>query len=131
MKIIPNRLQCAYCIRNRTHGGECTSQESPRDEKSCLVFKVDERGCIRNKDLKIPVALYSETPMLDRWCNGYELHGVETELRIRRIHHLSWDKQSGYLYIHCNCDYFVNEYHENYEEPKNKPNLKIIRGDKE
>lgn len=127
MKEVPNKLHCAYCIRNRSHGGECTAERSHNDEQGCLIFKADARGCIRNKDLKIPVALYSEIPMLDRWYDNYTLHDVETELRIRRIHHLSWDKQSGYLYIHCNCDYFVNEYHENYTEPKEKPDLKIIK----
>jgi hypothetical protein len=127
MKEVPTKLQCAYCIRNSKHGGECRAERSPYDQSSCLIFKADERGCIRNKDLKIPVALYNEVPIIDKWCNNYEFNGVETELRIRKIYHLSWDKQSGYLYIHCNCDYFVNEYHENYVEPKNKPDLKIIK----
>lgn len=127
MKSVPNRLQCAYCIRNRTHGGECNAERSPHDESGCLIFKADEKGCIRNKDLKIPIPLYGEIPAIDRWNDNYTIYGVETEIRIRRIHSLSWDKQSGYLYIHCNCDYFVNEYHENYIEPKDKTILKIIK----
>jgi hypothetical protein len=127
MKEIPKKLQCAYCIRNCTHGGECTAKRSPYDESGCLIFKADEKGCIRNKDLKIPVALYNEIPIVDRWCDNYTLCGVETELRIRRIHYLSWDKHSGYLYIHCNCDYYVNEFHEDYTEPKDKTILKVIK----
>lgn len=50
MSEVPNKLKCAYCKRNRTHGGECTSQNSPCDESGCLVFLEDERGCIRNGD---------------------------------------------------------------------------------
>lgn len=127
MKEIPNKLQCAYCIRNRIKGGECRAERSPYDESGCMIFKVDEKGCIRNKDLTIPVALYDEIPLLNVWTKGYTYNEVSTEIRIRRIEGLRWDKQSGYLYIYGNCDYYVNEYHDDYKTPKEKPNLKIIK----
>ena len=126
MKEIPNRLQCSYCIRNRTHGGECSSQRSSYDEKGCLVFKVDEKGCIRNGDLKIPIPLYHDVPVLNIWCDDWQYKGVETEIRINRINCLRWNTKQGTLIIYCNCDYYVNEYHEDYVEKIEKPNLRII-----
>jgi hypothetical protein len=127
MKEIHNRLQCAYCIRNHIKGGECRAERSPYDESGCLIFKADKKGCIRNKDLKIPVALYSDIPKVKVWSNNYELNGVETEIRIKRINYLDWDKKSGYLYIYCNCDYYFNEFHKDYVEPKDKSILKVIK----
>lgn len=127
MKPIPNRLECAYCIRNNSHGGECSSQRSPYDEKGCLIFKPDERGCIRNDDIKIPVPLYHDFPLLNTWCNDWQYKGVDTEIKINRIYGLRWNGKKGLLIVYCNCDYFVNEYHENYEETKDKPILKLIK----
>lgn len=127
MKEVPNKLHCAYCIRNRTHGGECTSQRSHYDEQGCLIFKADEKGCIRNADFKIPIPLYGEIPLIDVWNNNYEIGGVDTEIRIRRIHGLSWNNKRGLLYVHCNCDYYINEFHDNYVERKERPDLKVIK----
>lgn len=127
MKEIPNRLQCAYCLRNRTHGGECSSQQSPYGERGCLIFKPDERGCIRNADLRIELPLYHDFPLLNTWCDYWEYRGVDTEIKINRIYGFKWDSKRGYLIVSCNCDYFVNEYHENYEEPKEKPYLRIVK----
>ena len=124
---IPNRLECAYCIRSRSHGGECTGKRNNNDEVGCLVFKLDNRGCIRNSDFKLPVPLYSNIPPIDCWVNDYTMKGLETEIRINRIYSLSWDSKNGYLYIHCNCDYYINEYHEDYKEDIEKPKLKIIK----
>ncbi|MBV4417177.1 hypothetical protein KM789_13270 [Clostridium tyrobutyricum] len=127
MKKVPNRLQCAYCIRNCTHGGECNGQNSPSDIQGCLVFKLDKRGCIRNRDVRIPVPLYGSIPRLDEWCDDYTLNEVDTELRIKRIYGFDWDTKSGYLMVRCNCDYFINEFSEDYIEPKSKAILKVIK----
>ena len=127
MKEIPNRLQCAYCIRNRTHGGECTSQKSPYDEKGCLVFKVDEKGCIRNGDLKIPIPLYHEIPVLNTWCDDFQYNDIDTSIKIKRIYNLAWDTKKGVLIIHCDCEYRINEYHDNYVENNKKPSFKVIK----
>ena len=127
MKEIPNRLQCAYCIRNKTHGGECTSQNSTYDEKSCLVFKPNPKGCIRSGDGRIPFPLYKEIPLLNTWQTGWQFNEIDTEIRIAYIKGLSWDTKKGNLIIYCRYDYYVNEYHDDYEEFIGKPNLKIIK----
>lgn len=131
MKEVPNRLQCAYCTRIFSKGGECQGKKSTNDIEGCLVFKADEKGCIRNDDLRLPIPLYGEIPMLNVWNDNYTLRGVETEIRIKRIHGLSWNTKRGLLYVHCNCDYYENEYSKNYEEPKDKTKLKVIKGNEE
>lgn len=127
MKDVPNKLQCAYCLRSHAHGGECNKQRSQYDESGCLVFKPDERGCIRNTDLKIELPLYHDFPLLNTWCDYWKYKGVDTEIKINRIYGFKWDKQRGTLIVHCNCDYFENEYHENYVEIQEKPKLKVIK----
>jgi hypothetical protein len=127
MKEIPNKLQCAYCIRNRTHGGECTTQKPVCDEKGCLIFKPDERGCIRNTDLKIKIPLYHDFPLLNTWCDYWTIRGVDTEVKVNRIYGISWDNKKGNLVVHCNCDYFINEYHDDYKESDDKSILKIVK----
>ena len=127
MKKVPNRLECAYCIRHYTHGGECEGKKNINDESGCLIFKADERGCIRNRDFKVPVPLYGEFPVLNSWCDNYQINEVDTELRIKRIYGLNWDTRRGMLIVYCNCDYFINEFHDNYVEPKNKTILKVIK----
>lgn len=123
MKDIPSHLQCAYCERNRDRGGECNGEE-----KGCLFFKADKRGCIRNANLELPVRVYDEAPLINKWYDGYELFGVDTEIRVRRIFGFKWDERKGFMYIYCDCDYFVNEFHEDYKEPSKKPNLIVIKG---
>lgn len=127
MKEIPNRLQCAYCIRNYSHGGECQGKNTNSDLEGCLVFKADEKGCIRNSDFRISIALYKDFPLLNTWCDYWQLNEVDTEIRVKRIYGFKWDAKIGALIVSCNCDYYINEYHEDYEEPKQKPNLKIIK----
>lgn len=127
MKEIPNRLQCAYCIRERSHGGECRSQKSPYDEKGCLVFQPDPRGCIRNHEGRIPFPLYTEIPPIGVWQSNWQKNGVDTEIRIDYIKGLTWDTKSGTLYVHCGYSYFVNEYHDDYIEPKQRTELKIVK----
>ncbi|MBX4259773.1 hypothetical protein KTC96_24925 (plasmid) [Clostridium estertheticum] len=127
MQEIPKQLQCAYCIRNSNHGGECSYQKSTYDESGCLIFKVDERGCIRNTDFKLPFILYQEIPPLREWCDTWQLNEVSTEIRINRIHGLTWDSKAGNLIVHCSCDYFINEYHEDYVKPTKKPVLTVIK----
>lgn len=127
MKEIPNRLQCAYCIRNRTHGGECNAKEYTTDEKGCLVFRLDPRGCIRNHEGKLPFPLYSDIPLLNIWQIGWQYNGISTEIRITYIKGLSWDTKSGNLYVHCKYDYFVNEYHDDYVEPREKTYLRLVK----
>lgn len=120
-------LQCAYCKRNHRHGGEC---ESINNNQGCLYFMPDEKGCIRRADLKVPFNLYSDIPQLDMWSDGWELYGNDTQLRIIRIYGLSWDKTKGLLYVHCSCEYYINEFSDGFIEDKNKPKLKLIKCDK-
>lgn len=123
---IPNRLECSYCIRHYKHGGECEGKKSIYDETGCLIFKLDSRGCIRNKDVKLQIPLYREIPIINCWNSEWEINGSNTEIRIKEIYGLSWEKEKGYLNIHCNCDYFINEYDNNYRLEK-KTVLKIIK----
>lgn len=127
MKTVPNRLECAYCIRNYLHGGECKGKESINDESGCLVFKADEKGCIRNANIRIPIPLYGEFPTLNVWNDNYMVGGVDTQIRMKGIYRLSWNTKKGLLYIHCNCDYYINEFHEDYTELKDKTILKVIK----
>ena len=123
---VPNKLECAYCIRHHIHGGECEGKKR-NDENTCLIFKLDPKGCIRNGDFKMPVSLFKDVPPIYHWTTGYTINNIDTEIRINIIKHISWDKERGYLYLHCNCDYYINEYHEDYREPTEKPKLKIIK----
>lgn len=125
MAEIPSRLQCAYCLRNQTHGGECEKRKF--DDIGCLIFKIDPKGCIRSGDLKIPLPLYKALPPIGKWMDDYTVYGVDTLIRITRIWGLSWDTKKGYLIIHASCDYYVNEYSKKYKKESNKPDLKIIK----
>lgn len=127
MKEVPNRLQCSYCIRNQSHGGECRGQDSPSDIKGCLVFEIDPRGCIRNSDFKIAIAIYQEFPLLNTWDSRWQVHDVDSEVRVRKIYGITWNTKAGKLIVHCNCDYFVNEYHDDYAGTEEKTVLKIIK----
>lgn len=125
MENIPARLQCAYCIRNESHGGECRRQKY--DDIGCLAFKLDPKGCIRNGNFKIEIPLYYKFPPLRAWCDDWQINGVDTQIRINWINGLDWDTKKGYLIIYCDLDYYINEYHEDYVEPEKKPKLKIIK----
>lgn len=127
MNEIPSQLQCAYCIRNTGHGGECTSKKSTYDVSGCLIFKADEKGCIRNKDFGIRIKMYQDFPLLNTWYDYWQLNDVDTEIRVTRIYGLKWDIKTGELIVQCNCDYYINEFHEDYKEPKQKPNLTIVK----
>ncbi|WP_238457079.1 hypothetical protein [Desulforamulus putei] len=122
---IPSHLQCAYCVRNYTHGGECRNPKY--DSKGCLVFKMDNKGCIREADLQIEIPLYFDFPPLGVWTDYWSLNGVDTEIKITKIHALKWNSNKGGLIVYCRCEYYENEFHENYAKPKKKPNLKIIK----
>ena len=125
IKGIPNYLECAYCLRNRSHGGECVVDKY--NNTGCLAFKPDPRGCIREIDLKIPIPLYHDIPPLEEWCDYWTVNERDTEIRIKKIRALKWDAKSGYLIIHCSCQYYINEYAQDYQEPKSKPKLKLIK----
>ncbi len=126
MKDIPNRLECAYCIRNYSHGGECRKDDY--SDKGCLAFKADPRGCIRKTNLVLPVPLYMDVPAIDEWTGDrWDINGMNTEVCITHIRKLSWDTKRGYLNIHCRCSYYINEYSEDYVEKKEKPKLKLIK----
>lgn len=122
--MIPTRLQCYYCMRNYTHGGEC--QKPKRDDTGCLVFKADPKGCIRQDDLRIEVPMFYNFPPLDTWDDSWTMNGVDTELKIVRVNGISWNKQRCTLILHCRCEYYVNEYHEDYKKPDKKPVLKLV-----
>lgn len=123
MKEVPQKLQCSYCLRNRHKGGECNELSS----NGCLFFKMDERGCIRNHDYTIKLPLYHEFPLLNTWCDFWQIGGVDSEVRVKKIYGIDWDSKTAELIIKCNIDYFINEYHNNYKEPNIKPKLKIIK----
>lgn len=126
MKHVPNKLECAYCKRNSSHGGECYDNKICSDS-GCMLYKPDERGCINNKDFNISFGLYHEVPLLNTWTDGWTFRGVETEIRINRIQGLTWDTKGGYLEVHCNCDIFINEYHDDYVETPQRPKLTIVK----
>lgn len=130
MKPIPNVLECAYCKRNYTHGGECHGKDF-NSQQGCLGFKADERGCIRNKNVVIEVPIFSPIPQLFQfWDRNYQIDGRDTEIYINKIYMLSWDKQRGLLLIHCNCNYYINEFADDFKEStgNNKPVLRAIEG---
>lgn len=124
MKEIPSQLQCAYCIRNSSHGGEC---HTDKNVSGCLVFKADEKGCIRNGDRIIRFPLYRSIPPLNIWNDGWTLNKVSTEIRIKRIYSLDWDTNAGELLVSCNVDYYINEYHEDFKEEKKNNYLRIVK----
>jgi len=126
-KDLPNRLECAYCQRYRTHGGECQGKDINRNETGCLYFMIDQKGCIRKADSSIPFALFSEIPPLGMWKSGWVVYDQDTEIRINKIYGLSWNERKGLLYVKCNYDYYINEFSEGYKKESNKPILKVIK----
>lgn len=125
MKEILSRLQCAYCLRNHTHGGECYHQKF--NDTGCLAFIADEKGCIREEDINIIVPLYRDIPQINVWNDGWEMNGVETKVIISRVQSLKWDTKKGSLIICCRCNYYINEYHENFKAGNEKPKLRIVK----
>ena len=124
MKDIPNRLECAYCIRNYTHGGEC--QKPKYSDTGCLAFKADPKGCIRRGDLRFEVPIYFNFPPRGVWDKSWAMNGVDTDIRINRIESIGWNKKKGTVIVYCDCEYYVNEYHENYKAQKKKPVFKLV-----
>lgn len=127
MKPIPPRLECSYCIRNQTHGGECHSEKSAYDSNGCLVFKPDPRGCIRESNVSIEVPLYFHFPPLNTWVDYWQMNGVDTEVCVNWIKGIEWDTKRGSLIVHCRCSYYINEFSDDYIEPKKTPNLRIVK----
>lgn len=124
MKHVPNWLECSYCIRSHMHGGECNCKVN---NQGCMIFKPDARGCIRNKDFKIAFSIYQEIPLLNVWQDGWTVNDIPTEIKIVHIYGLTWNKTDSCLIVHCNCNYFVNEYSNDYVEAAEKPKLTIIK----
>lgn len=124
MNKIPMENECAYCLRNTSHGGECSRE---KNNKRCLFFKEDPRGCIRRADLKIPIKLFEDFPPLNTWDSRWTIFGNDTEVKINQIKGISWNKGKGLLYIYVNCSYYINEFSEEYKKEINKPNLKVIK----
>lgn len=91
MNKVPVNLECSYCLRNRSHGGEC--REGGSRNKGCLIFKPDPGRCIRSMDIRLQFPLYTEIPYLGVWCDLFILNGVGTEVRIKRIHEPKWDSK--------------------------------------
>jgi len=127
MDSIPGRLQCAYCQRNDSHGGECTKPMNKPSDGGCLVFLLDQKGCIRNTDMDISVPLYYKVFPLKTWWDEWTINGADTKIRINRINGIGWDSKKGHLLIYCNCDYYVNEYDEKKQADIGKPKLKLIK----
>ncbi|OEH86233.1 hypothetical protein BHU72_11905 [Desulfuribacillus stibiiarsenatis] len=122
---IPSQLQCVYCKRNHTHGGECHKPKN--DIKGCLIFLPDERGCIRSKDTRLTFPIFHKIPPLRTWDSDWEIGGIDTKIRINRIHGFDWDVPKGKLIVYCNIDYFINEYHPEFKHPTSKPTLTLIK----
>lgn len=116
------KLQCAYCIRNKNHGGECSGKQ---DLKSCILFKKDPKGCIRSADTKLEIPLFFKFTPLNVWSDDWEIKGHDTKIRINRIYGLDWDQTKAKLIIYCNIDFYINDL-EKYE----KPVFKIVEGGK-
>lgn len=129
MKEIPIMLECAYCIRNLRHGGECGGKMNP-PAQGCLAFKLDPRGCIRSMSATLQVPIYYEFPLVGVWNNEFNLGDRETELKITHIRGIRWDKRKGYLGVICEIEYYVNDFSEDYAEPtdEKKPILKLVKG---
>jgi hypothetical protein len=58
--------------------------------------------------------------------SSWATNGVDTKIKIDHILGISWNKAKGTLIVHCRCEYYVNEYHEDYKKPKKKPVLKLV-----
>jgi hypothetical protein len=98
---IPEQLECEYCERNKTHGGECqiVKKETP---DGCVAFKEDERGCIKQSSAWLSIPLYHNMPPVGIWMeNRYD--GFE-HLRITQIKGIDWDQDN--LKLACEFDYF-------------------------
>lgn len=127
-KDFPNRLECAYCPRYYIKGGECNGKDINRNEEGCLFFKYDKRGCIRRKDIKIPIEIYEDIPPIAIWEHDrWTLFGKETSIKIHSIKGLNWDKRRGLLFIYADCSYYVDEFSESYIEEESKPKLRVIK----
>ncbi|NRT61802.1 hypothetical protein BJV45_003136 [Clostridium saccharoperbutylacetonicum] len=123
-----NRLECPYCKRSEEHGGECKGKSIVRSrDEGCLYFDMDEKGCIRNTDQKIPFNLYSDIPPIGMWQDGWTICNQRTMIKIKKIYALSWNDRKGLLYVKCNLEYFINEFSEEFEKQESKPNLKVIK----
>jgi len=127
-KDLPNRLECAYCKRNYSHGGECNGKGINKNEEGCLFFQCDERGCIRRADIKFPIEIYDNIPPVGTWEHDrWGLYGEDTSIKIHSIKGLNWDKKRGLLFIYADCSYYVNEFSESYIEEESKPKLRVIK----
>ncbi|WP_417203737.1 hypothetical protein [Acetoanaerobium sticklandii] len=123
MKHIPNKLECSYCARNLTHGGECKSPAY--SDRGCMAFKMDERGCIKKCNGRIEFPINYTIPMVGEWRNDFENRGIDTSIKINRIIGIDWNSRKGTIIIICEFEYFENEFHENFV--KKKPALKIVK----
>ncbi|NYC04393.1 hypothetical protein [Clostridium beijerinckii] len=130
-KDLPNRLECAYCKRNNKHGGECPGKDINRNETGCLFFSIDEKGCIRNIDSSIPFDLYSEIPPIGMWKHDiWTVYEQDTSIKINKIYGFSWDERKGLLKVKCNYDYYINEFSEEYQKERSKPDLRLLSSNK-
>lgn len=132
MKNVPNRLECAYCTRNRNKGGECStrtySTKEYSDLQGCLAFKADKRGCIRTKDFRVLIPMYQEFPFVDSWTTDFLVDDNSNPVKINKIYGITWDSRGGNIAVHCNCDFFVNEYANDYKDENKEPMLRLVKG---
>lgn len=126
MERMPTELECAYCIRNTNRGGECP-QGKKNNSYGCMIFKPDPRGCIRWGYFEIPFPLFKEIPSLNTWNKGWYINEVDTEIKITNIREVKWDREKQKIIICCDLNYFINEYHEDYKDPMEKPKLRVIK----
>jgi hypothetical protein len=129
MEKVPVMLECAYCIRSRSHGGECTNDRNRNN--GCLAFKLDPRGCIRDATGRLSFPLFYDIPPENVWDDNWTVHGKDSQIRIDHIYAIKWDKTKGYLIIHCRYSYFINEFDEEVKKNKDrsemKAKLKVIK----
>lgn len=124
MSDIPARLECSYCIRHQSHGGECYMNISSKGG-GCLAFKQDPKGCIRNTTKRLKFPLYRTIPRINEWESNWQVNGVDSAIRIKKIRGIDWDVKQGMIEIIVDIDYYVNEYSEDYKT-YSKPDLKIV-----
>jgi len=128
---IPTNLQCGYCIRNRTSGGECR-ETFKRD--ACLAFKRNPLGAIRTNKGELRFPVNYNIPPIGIWDENRELLGrFDTKVRITKIIKVKFE--DGELVLHCEFDYYMDDFNEEIKEEmeavKNRKNLVLIKPIKE
>jgi len=124
---IPTNLQCSYCIRNQRVGGEC--RETFKRE-SCLAFKRNSLGAIRNKKGELRFLVSYDIPPIGVWDTNFELaNKFDTEIRINKIFRVKYSE--GEIILQCDYDYMMDDFNEDIKSEKqaikSRSNLILIK----